>query len=91
MAHSRRTDFDLHCAVFLLTLSIALLMPITPSKTGSRWRPSEAILGEPSYILDMLVWFGVTNLLFGVLAFVVLVSSRRDSNEEEREQGKIDP
>lgn len=54
-------------------LMIALLMPITPSKTGSDWSVSELFIPGPSYLQEVLVYFAFTNLLLLVIAVIVFV------------------
>lgn len=67
-----------------VALLIALVMPVTPSRTGSDWSPAEAFFADPSYVQEVLVYFGFTNLLMGVLALVVVVLARR----QERRGGE---
>lgn len=66
-------------AVFLveaMALMIALVTPITPSKTGSQWSAAELIDPDPSYPLEVLVYFVLTNALFGVLGLAVYLYAR---------------
>ena len=54
---------------------IALLLPITPSKTGSIWSPATLIWPEPSYPQEVLMWFALTNallLIAGTAAWVAM-------------------
>jgi len=57
-------------------LAIAVVTPITPSKTGTTWSPAELLTPEPTYLQDVLASFIVMNLIFVVLAAVVWVSVR---------------
>lgn len=54
-------------------LAIALLMPITPSKTGSGRGLPALFFPDPGYLLEVLVYFLLTNVLLVVLgaAFVL--------------------
>jgi hypothetical protein len=54
-------------------LMIALLMPITPSKTGSDGGLAELIIPDPSYLQEVVVYFILTNLLLLVLAVMVAI------------------
>ena len=54
-------------------LSIALLMPITPSKTGSDRGLAHFIINEPSYLEQVFVYFVVTNLLMLLLGVAIAV------------------
>jgi len=44
-------------------LAIALLLPITPSKTGSEWGPAELFFEAPTYLHEVAVDFVFVNLL----------------------------
>lgn len=59
-----------------MCLAIALVTPITPSKTGSTWSPAELLTPEPSYLQEVLASFVLVNLLFVILAAVVWVTVR---------------
>lgn len=51
-------------------LMISLVMPATPSRTGTRWSPAEFVWPDPSYLQQVSVWFVITNgvaLLMGGL------------------------
>jgi len=54
-------------------LMIALLMPITPSKTGSDWGLAELFISEPIYLEEVVVYFALTNLLLLILAVIVAI------------------
>ena len=55
-----------------VALMIAMVMPVTPSKTGSEWSMAELVFREPSYVQEVAVYFVLTNLLFLVTAAIVL-------------------
>jgi hypothetical protein len=58
-----------------IALGIALVSPVTPSKTGSRWSPAELFTPEPSYLQQAAAAFVTANLimlLFGIAVFVAL-------------------
>jgi hypothetical protein len=55
-------------------LVIALLMPITPSKTGSSWNLAEMFLSEPTYLEEVAAGFLATNVLVVVLGLIVWIS-----------------
>ena len=68
-------------AVGLLTveaiaLLIALAMPITPSKTGSTWSPAQLFATDPSYLMEVAVYFVITNLLILAIGLAAWVWSR---------------
>ena len=74
------TPRDWAVAVFLTEVScvlIALLMPITPSRTGGRWSPADLLIENPSYPERALAWFVVTNAIVIVVAAVVWLLVRR--------------
>ncbi len=60
---------------------IALLMPITPSKTGSVRGLPHLLLPEPTYVQEVLIYFALTNLLLVLLGAVLAlwVRGRRSS------------
>lgn len=49
-------------------LMISLVMPVTPSRTGTRWSPAEFVWPDPSYLQQVSIWFVITN---GVAALMV--------------------
>ena len=55
-------------AVEGIALGIALVMPVTPSKTGSTWTPADAFWEDPSYLQEVAVAFVVVNGLMAVIA-----------------------
>ena len=53
-------------------------MPITPTKTGRKTVSLAGwLFGEPSYLMDALIWFVITNIMIGMLLLVALVLSRK--------------
>ena len=63
-------------AVEAIALLIGLAMPITPSKTGSTWSPAQLFSTDPSYLMEVAVYFVMTNLLFLAIALVAWVHSK---------------
>jgi hypothetical protein len=62
--------------VEVIAALIALVEPVTPSKTGSKWSPAEIFTTDPSYLQKVLAAFVAVNLLFAVLGVVVWVVHR---------------
>ena len=52
-------------------LMIALLMPITPSKTGSDRGIADFLIPNPTYLQEVVVYFILTNIL--ILIIVVII------------------
>lgn len=48
-------------------LMIALIMPVTPSKTGSTWSPAELLWADPSYGQEVAVYLVVVHVLIFVI------------------------
>lgn len=61
---------------------IALVTPITPSKTGSTWTPAHWFSEDPSYLAEVLASFVMVNLVIAVLGLIVWVAARRDRSRE---------
>lgn len=64
-----------------IAVGIALVTPITPSKTGSTWSPAHLFSPDPTYLEQVVASFVVVNLLllaFGL--FVWLISKRSSGN-----------
>jgi hypothetical protein len=62
-------------AVEGIALAIALVAPVTPSKTGSTWSPAELFDSDPGYLDKVLASFVTVNLLvllIGAVAWVLL-------------------
>lgn len=67
---------DLAVALFLgeaTAVLIALFMPLTPSKTGSRWTPAEWFWAEPSYLQKAVVYYLLIHALTLAIVVTVLV------------------
>ena len=62
-------------------LLIALVTPVTPSKTGSTWSPADFFFADPSYLQEVLASFVVVNLMIGALGLVAWIAVRRDRSE----------
>lgn len=62
---------------------IALVTPITPSKTGSTWTPAEWFTSNPSYLAEVLASFVMVNLIVAILGLLAYVSVRRDRSKGE--------
>lgn len=64
-----------------VAILIALVTPITPSKTGSDSSLAAYFLVDPSYPEEVLVSFVVVNLMIGVLALLAWFSMWRDRSK----------
>jgi len=60
----------------VIALLIALVEPITPSKTGSTWSPAEIFTADPRYLAKVLASFVSVNLLIAALGVLVWVVSK---------------
>ena len=60
----------------LILLIIAMIMPITPSKTGSTTKLAEWFIKNPSYFEEVLFYFIFENVIVIILAVVYLIWSR---------------
>lgn len=49
---------------------IALVTPVTPSKTGSTWSPAEIFWTDPGYLREVAADFVFVNLLILVLGLI---------------------
>ena len=78
-------------AVFLLVEAavgvISLLMPITPSKTGSGGDISDWFIEDPSYLQRVLVDFVFTNVVLVVLALAFWLHLLWQKKRERRSPG----
>lgn len=57
---------------------IGLAMPITPSKTGSDFSMADLLFDDPHYLQEVVVYFALGNLLFGILTLIVLAVLWKD-------------
>jgi hypothetical protein len=62
--------------VEVIALLIALVEPITPSKTGSTWSPAQIFAADPSYLEKVLASFISVNLLVTILGGLAWVVSK---------------
>ena len=65
-----------------VALMIALVTPITPSKTGSTWSPANMFWAEPSYLQEVGASFVVVNLMMLVIALAVWIVARLGSSSD---------
>ncbi len=68
--------------VELFAVLVALVTPITPSKTGSTWSPGELFSADPSYLVDVAVSFLMVNGLLLFLGLAVWVTARFGASED---------
>lgn len=59
-----------------IALAIALVTPITPSKTGSTWSPADLMWTDPTYLQKVAASFVVVNLLIVVLGLAALAVAK---------------
>lgn len=60
---------------------IALVTPVTPSKTGSTWTPAELFSEDPGYLAEVLASFVMVNLIVAILGLLVWVAVRRERSK----------
>lgn len=70
--------------VEVISVAIALVTPITPSKTGSTWSPAELVTPDPTYLQKVLASFVMVNVIFVVLAAIVWLGVRRGERRRAR-------
>ena len=68
-------------AVEGFALLIALVTPITPSKTGSKWRPGSLLSADPTYLLDVVVSFLMVNALLLVIGVAIWITAKSGGSE----------
>jgi hypothetical protein len=78
------TRWKLLVLVEVAALGIAMVMPVTPSKTGSRWIPAELVFADPSYGQEVLVYFVLANIVFGVFAAALVTMVRLEEGRGNR-------
>ena len=57
-------------------LMVALVTPITPSRTGSTWSPAEYFSADPPYLAEVATSFLMVNALLFAIGLVVWITSR---------------
>lgn len=60
---------------------IALITPLTPSKTGSMWTPAHIFSPDPTYLEMFGASFVAVNVLMLLLGLVAWISVRRGRSE----------
>ena len=66
-----------------VAILIALVSPITPSKTGSRWSPADLVLEDPGYLHHVLASYVVVNAIMALIALAAWVSLRRSRSDSD--------
>lgn len=64
-----------------IALGIALVIPVTPSKTGSTWSPANIFSADPTYLEKVGASFVLVNLMLLALGIAAWVVSRWDKSE----------
>jgi hypothetical protein len=64
-----------------VALAIALITPITPTRTGSTWSAAELFSANPGYLEKVAANFVMVNGIMGVLALVVWILWSRSSSK----------
>jgi hypothetical protein len=59
-----------------LAFPIALVTPVTPSKTGSDGTFADLVWEEPSYLQEIAASFAVVNLFIVSIGLVIWIASR---------------
>jgi hypothetical protein len=67
-------------AMEAIALGIAIVTPITPSKTGSTWSPAHVFSPDPTYVEEVGASFVVVNIILVVLGLVAWGTSRRSGS-----------
>ena len=61
-----------------IALAIALVAPVTPSKTGSTWSPANLFSASPTYLEKVGASFVLVNVLLFLLGLAAWFLSRRE-------------
>ncbi len=64
-------------AIEAIALGIAIVTPVTPSKTGSRWSPAHLFSADPTYLEEVGASFVLVNVILLGLGLVAWGISRR--------------
>jgi hypothetical protein len=64
-----------------IAAGIAVVTPITPSKTGSTWSPAHLFSPDPTYVEQVMASFVLVNLLLLALGLLVWLISKRSSSD----------
>ena len=75
---SRFTPLIVFLLVEFVVFVIALLMPVTPSKTGSDGSLADHFFEEPTYLQEVLVYFVFGHAVLAVMALVGLILWKRE-------------
>jgi len=62
-------------------LLIALVTPVTPSKSGSNWSPADLFTADPSYLEKVMASFVTVNLMIAVLGLFAWAAIRWDRSK----------
>lgn len=68
-------------ALEAIALLIALAVPITPSKTGSKWTPASLFWPDPTYLQEVAVSFVAVNLLVVLIGLVAWIAFKLGAGE----------
>ncbi len=85
------TRWQIALLVESAALAIALLMPVTPSKTGSETGLADYLVENPTYLEEALVYFALTNILLGVLGVVLWLLVRYDKSTPKQSDPAVPP
>ena len=60
-------------AIEIILLIISMIMPITPSKTGSNTKLADWFIQNPSYFEEVLFYLIFINVIVIILAVIILI------------------
>lgn len=59
-----------------IALMLAIIIPVTPSKTGSPWSPADFVFDDPSYLQEATVIYVLVNGVMALLGGYVLIATK---------------
>jgi predicted lysophospholipase L1 biosynthesis ABC-type transport system permease subunit len=68
-----------------MVLLIALVMPITPLKTGGRANAAALFFENPGYLHEALVWYLAGNVMVALIAVIAVIAVRRSNRNKPAE------
>lgn len=76
---SRRRWSDRSVAILTvegIAFAIALVSPVTPTRTGSTWSPAELVTADPTYLQKVVAAFASVHVIFLVIGLVAWIAHR---------------
>ena len=81
MKNEKLTNLKIFLLIEAIALFIALIMPITPSKTGSDTNLADWFFKDPNYFQEVLIHFIFINIIFVFIGIALMIWKKNQKSD----------